>query len=136
MVKESIYSTTVPSTLDDLRTAIETIIKKINRHNVPVTLKRDEIYLVLDEAITNAMEHGNKWDPEKTVSISVTNGGSRLCVCIEDEGDGFDTAGTECNSSRNCLAPRGRGIKIIKRFCKTRWNEKGNRIELFIEYEN
>lgn len=136
MIKKSIYSSIVPSKPEALRGVIETIINRIKKHNISVKLKQDEIYLVLDEALTNAMEHGNRWDPEKSVSVFVIKGGSSLRVCIEDDGDGFDTDGIEKKSCRNYLDYRGRGIRLIRQFCFARWNTKGNRIELFIDYKN
>ena len=90
--------------------------------------------LAMDEALTNAMEHGNKWDPQKMVFISVSKNTHHLKISVSDEGAGFSDA--RCFDAITDTGPlplRGRGLKIIRQFCSPRWNERGNRIELIID---
>ncbi len=110
---------------------IEDIIDRIKQNSVNLGLTRDELYLVIDEAITNAMEHGNAWNSEKKVRVQVRRNEMHLEVLIEDEGTGFNsgTQDKSINAIKN-LKPRGRGIYIIKQFCKPFWNDKGNMIGL------
>ena len=110
---------------------IEDIIDRIKNNNVNLGLTRDELYLVIDEAITNAMEHGNNWDSNKKVKVKVNRNERYVEVLIEDEGMGFnsDREGKSISAIKN-LKPRGRGIYIIKQFCEPFWNDKGNMIGL------
>ena len=51
--------------------------------------KQYEIMLVLSEAVTNAMEHGNKLDAGKAVKLIVTISTENITAEIYDEGPGF-----------------------------------------------
>mgnify|MGYP003350775431 CR=1 FL=1 len=41
--------------------------------------------LIVDEAVTNAMEHGNRWNEDKSVSVSVWADSSCLHIAVEDQ---------------------------------------------------
>jgi serine/threonine-protein kinase RsbW len=129
---QNILSVSFPSIPDARKEAIEAIIKKVHEYKIPIRINENEIYLVIDEALTNAMEHGNRWDRQKKVIINVVLCDSKLTISIEDEGPGFDIK-TDNDNNTKSLALRGRGIKLIKQFCTPQWNLKGNRIDLFIE---
>ena len=51
--------------------------------------KQYEIMLVLSEAVTNAMEHGNKLDSSKAVKLNVSLSIEGITAEIYDEGPGF-----------------------------------------------
>lgn len=128
----NILSVSFPSIPDARKEAIEAIIKKIHEYKIPIRINENEIYLIIDEALTNAMEHGNQWDRHKKVIINVVLNFSQLTISIEDEGSGFDVKTDKDHNTRS-LALRGRGIKLIKQFCTPQWNLKGNRIDLLID---
>ena len=49
------------------------------------------IWIALNEAVSNAIKHGNKFNPAKKVRLTVETKEDRfLCFTIKDEGDGFD----------------------------------------------
>ena len=48
------------------------------------------IALALDEALTNAIEHGNGCDPTKQVHVRYRVTDARAYISVEDEGVGFD----------------------------------------------
>jgi hypothetical protein len=53
---------------------------------------------------------------------------------LPDEGTGFGTADIESRRTRRGLPEnRGRGIYLIKQFCKISRNKKGNRFNLKIK---
>ena len=52
--------------------------------------KFPQIRLAVNEAVTNAIDHGNKNDPSKKVYISATLDGKQLIISVRDEGEGFD----------------------------------------------
>lgn len=125
---------TYPSLIGSRKQIIDSLLKKIK--NIPVTLKltEEDLFLVIDEALTNAMEHGNKWNPEKYVYVKVALNNKYLSISIKNEGNGFNTVSDE-NPGCESLNYRGRGIHIIKHFCNTAWNETGNPINLSIELQ-
>ena len=72
------------------------------------------IRLALNEAVTNAIIHGNKEDQEKSVSISSSFNKEKLEVSVQDEGPGFDPSSLpDPLESENLLKESGRGIFLI-----------------------
>ncbi len=117
-------------TIKEIRKSIlDNIIIQLAHNKVQVKLDNLELYLIIDEAITNAMEHGNKWDPNKYVHVTVEKNTNQLYITITDEGHGFKHPDSP---SAPHLQPRGRGIYIIKQFSKARWNKQGNSITMAI----
>ena len=76
----------------------------------------DRVELALDEALANAIVHGNQSDPSKAVRIGVAlqKDGS-LLIIVKDVGSGFDvTCIPEPTAGKNLLMTHGRGIFLIK----------------------
>lgn len=80
----------------------------------------DEIYwisLAVREAIINAMKHGNRFDPKKSVDLTMVFKGNHLKVSVADEGEGFDPEGVPNPlADENILKPSGRGIFYMRSF--------------------
>jgi len=75
------------------------------------------IKLAVEEALVNAMKHGNQLDPTKRVRVVYSITPDRFEIRIEDEGPGFNPAEVPDptlveNLDRTC----GRGVHIIKCF--------------------
>ncbi len=120
-----------PSDPKKRKDIIETICKAISSSGIDLEVTPEEIYLSLDEAITNAMEHGNQWDPRKTIGVVITAGRDEMAISINDQGKGFSTKRIRnMLKNRDVLSNRGRGIYIINQFCKITWNDAGNQIVL------
>lgn len=129
-----IMSESFPSHRKVRKKIIKSIIKKLKEHRISIEINQNELYLIVDEALTNALEHGNQWDPEKVINVTVTRDRDRLDISITDEGIGFDTSLADKTPEEiKKLIPRGRGIYIIRQFCKPTWNEQGNQITLHID---
>ena len=86
----------------------------------------------LNEAVINAIIHGNKLDPDKMVFVNAEVEPKRVIWTVADEGDGFDY-----NNLADPTAPErleeltGRGVFIIKQLADQYvYNSKGNEIEL------
>ncbi len=110
---------------------INSVAKLLEPHLAKLYITKDELFLILDEAITNAMEHGNLWDATKFVTINAYTNSNHLYIQITDEGSGFSSEYfTKNMSDRNILSTRGRGLYIIKQFCDLSWNKQGNQITL------
>ncbi|MBN1443673.1 MAG: SpoIIE family protein phosphatase [Planctomycetes bacterium] len=72
--------------------------------------------LCLDEAITNAMVHGNRSDPSRSVAVRVGAARRGWLVEIEDEGGGFDWPALRRELERGALdpaRPSARGLEFI-----------------------
>ncbi|MFH1320773.1 MAG: ATP-binding protein [Bacteroidota bacterium] len=82
---------------------------------------KDDSYIpmltAINEAMYNAVEHGNKKDPRKQVCLKVAYDKYRCEYTIEDEGDGFAHRYVKDPTlPENILRERGRGIFIMKHF--------------------
>lgn len=75
------------------------------------------INMAVRESVANAVEHGNKYDPQKTVEVRFTIGVDALRVSIRDHGAGFDPATLpDPLDPQNLLNPAGRGILYMRTF--------------------
>jgi anti-sigma regulatory factor (Ser/Thr protein kinase) len=130
--KEIIHFTgDFPSSLQARRDVLDELLKRVLSYHESVSLTADEITLVIDEAITNAMEHGNQWDESKQVHVKLAQQNGSLLISIEDEGNGFDFKNPQSEFvNGNKLSQRGRGISLIKKFCEPRWENGGRLIVL------
>jgi serine/threonine-protein kinase RsbW len=69
------------------------------------------------ESVTNAIQHGNKLDPNKRVDIRFEVTADHLEITVKDEGQGFqiDLLPNPLDPE-NLLKPSGRGIFYIRSF--------------------
>lgn len=75
----------------------------------------NRIYLCISEAVINSIEHGNKGDKNKNVSIELYCKKNKINVFIKDEGEGFDISKIQDPTCKeNIRKESGRGIHIIK----------------------
>ena len=75
------------------------------------------VHLSLEEAVTNAMEHGNRWDASKQVEIELACSPHLLRMEIVDQGSGFDpTAVPDPREEERLEVPRGRGLLIMRSY--------------------
>lgn len=75
------------------------------------------IRLSLEEAIVNAIKHGNRLDPLKKVEIEFTVAKTRFEVHITDEGPGYAPAEVpDCKADENLTRPGGRGLFLMRHY--------------------
>lgn len=75
------------------------------------------LMLLLSEAVTNAIKHGNKYDASKNVDIDIDITDEEIVSKVADEGDGFDPDDTKNPlEEENLLDASGRGIFLIREF--------------------
>ena len=88
------------------------------------------VRLALEEALVNAIKHGNRMDPEKQVHVNCQVHGDRVRIVIEDEGTGFDVNDVpDPTSEENLDKPGGRGIMLMRAFMsRIEYNDIGNRL--------
>lgn len=90
------------------------------------------VRLALEEALVNAIKHGNRMEPDKKVYIACTLTSDEITVVIEDQGDGFKLEEVpDPTEDDNLEKPGGRGIMLIRSFMNSiSYNDKGNRITM------
>lgn len=93
------------------------------------------VVLLATEAVTNAIEHGNKFDLAKHVNYRVDIRPAQIEIEVEDQGTGFDPSTTEDpRESKNLLREGGRGILFMESMADEVRFEKGGRIVRLIFY--
>jgi len=86
------------------------------------------VRLALEEALVNAVKHGNRCDPAKEVRLRYWVNAEVVVLQVEDEGDGFDPSGVpDPLLPENLERPSGRGLFLIRKYMTwTEYNERGN----------
>jgi serine/threonine-protein kinase RsbW len=75
------------------------------------------IHLALEEALVNAIKHGNRMDRSKTVRIAYHVNAEYFEVEIEDQGEGFNLDDVpDPTAEENLERPCGRGIMLMRSF--------------------
>jgi len=96
--------------------------------------KFHNILVATTEAVINAIQHGNKFDLNKKVLLSVEAFDKKIIIVVQDEGKGFDPSSIEDpRTPENLLKERGRGIFIIRQLANSvsiRSGENGTVIEM------
>lgn len=92
-----------------------------------------EVLIALDEAIVNAVKHGNKCDPRKAVHIVAEFNSEGARFTVSDEGTGFTREDVpDPTDPCRLLEPSGRGLLLINHIMdEVRFNQSGNRLEMF-----
>jgi len=100
-------------------------------------LKYDEqdqfaIHLAVDEALSNAIVHGNKEDPKKSVRVDYEVFKDRVNITVTDEGRGFDHKHiASCTDPLHLMENHGRGVCLMQRFMdELSFGEKGNSVRM------
>lgn len=90
------------------------------------------IHLALEEALVNAVKHGNKFDEAKRVHVVVRLSPDRLCVRIRDEGPGFVVEDVpDCTQEENLEKCSGRGIMLMRNFMtRVEYTDDGRTVTL------
>ncbi|NBW96051.1 MAG: ATP-binding protein [Planctomycetia bacterium] len=90
------------------------------------------IHLAAEEAIVNAIVHGNKLDPAKTVHVSCQVSPELARIEVTDAGPGFDPASIpDCTLEERLEVPSGRGVMLMRSFMtRIEYNAKGNGVVL------
>jgi serine/threonine-protein kinase RsbW len=107
------------------------IIKDIHRHGY-----NDQcifaIKLALEEAMTNAIKHGNRLDPKKKVHVHGTVSSTEAVIEIEDEGPGFERCGVPNPTlPENLEKCNGRGIHLIEAYMnEVEYTQGGRRVRM------
>ncbi len=89
------------------------------------------INLALEEALVNAVTHGNHGDKAKNVAFRCRLNNDCVYFRIEDEGNGFNPdAVPDPTDPENIMIASGRGVWLIRNFAsRVSWNDKGNVLE-------
>jgi serine/threonine-protein kinase RsbW len=121
----------LPSSLDYIASAANQLVEAFLRFNI-VTVEEINIKIALVEALANAMEHGNGFDPARRVKVEAKFVETKAETKITDEGKGFNYRKLPNPTvPENLYKPRGRGIYMMHRLMdEVHFNRKGNSVRL------
>jgi serine/threonine-protein kinase RsbW len=90
------------------------------------------IQLAVEEALVNAIKHGNGMDRSKHVHVSIALGRKEFRIRIRDEGKGFDSSEVpDPTTPENLERSSGRGLLLMRHYMnEVRYNGKGNAVTL------
>ena len=88
------------------------------------------VHLALEEALANAIKHGNRRDPQKSIDVHLLVSPDRVRIEIGDEGSGFDPGDVpDPTDEENLELPTGRGLMLMRSYMTSiEFNEQGNRV--------
>jgi serine/threonine-protein kinase RsbW len=91
------------------------------------------IRLALEEALVNAIKHGNQLDRSKKVRLSYRVLDDRFEIQIQDEGPGFDpTEVPDPTAIENLERPCGRGLMLMRHYMtEVNYNPRGNGVTMY-----
>lgn len=112
---KEVLRTALPSRLESRHGAIEEVLEALRAAGCRLDPFLDR--LAIDEAITNAIVHGNRSDSERLVTVCAFAGPKAFGVEVADEGEGFAWSEVVERAKRPSGAaltsPGGRGIPLI-----------------------
>jgi serine/threonine-protein kinase RsbW len=123
------FDKVLPSELDAGHAAIDQLMSALESAG---WVGRDLFYvqMAIEEAVVNAIEHGNKRNADKQVHVVFRVYQDRAEMTVTDQGIGFDHRHIADPTSEERLEqPRGRGVMLIRELMSAaEYNDKGNSV--------
>lgn len=121
------FEVSIPSDTNEGHAIQERIVSLLESLEFP---PRDvfSVRLALEEALVNAIKHGNQSDSSKKVHIGCWINADLVRIRICDEGPGFKPEDVpDPTAMENLENPSGRGLMLMKAFMNViEFNELGN----------
>ncbi|PIQ22517.1 MAG: ATP-binding protein [Cytophagales bacterium CG18_big_fil_WC_8_21_14_2_50_42_9] len=121
----------IPSLIENIRVVESFIDNSKEKFHI-----EDDIYgnimVAVTESVNNAIRHGNKFDKDKNVLLSLYVEQDRIIFEIEDEGNGFDyEALSDPTAPENLENPGGRGIFLMQNLSdEVEFQNEGRKVQL------
>lgn len=130
----ALVDVTVPSDLRSVKEPEGRIMAALERCGY----ERDTTFaikLAFEEAVTNAVKHGNCNDHDRKVDIRYYVDAERVVIMVRDEGCGFaPELVPDPTADENLERPCGRGIMLMAAYMtKLRFNDRGNEVWMMKE---
>ncbi len=122
---------TIPSDLAEAR-RVQDLIEEALQASAYAEHDIFAIKLALEEALVNAIKHGNQMDPDKRVFVSYRVTPDRFDIRITDEGQGFDPEDVpDPTAIENLERPCGRGLLLMRHFMtEVEYHGRGNAVSM------
>ncbi len=90
------------------------------------------VKLAFEEALSNAIKHGSKCDPGKTVRATLDIDSTRVILSVTDQGDGFEPSKVpDPTLDENIEKPFGRGLMLMHAYMdEVTFDKNGRRVRM------
>jgi len=124
--------TAIPSQLDQVPVVVEQIVDAVQKVGGYEDRAIFAIRLAVDEAVTNAIRHGNGQDPDKQVTVDYDADDQRVTISICDQGPGFKPEDLpDPTAIENLVRTHGRGVMLMHAYMtEVSFNDTGNCVTL------
>jgi len=128
---EGLVEVVFPSDHAIARQLQEEIVRALVMHH----FEEKEIFsikLALEEALVNAIKHGNQADRNKKVHVAYRVNAERFDIHVRDEGPGFDPEDVpDPLAVENLERPCGRGLLLMRHYMtEVNFHPPGNRLSM------
>lgn len=116
--------------------SIELLLNDLNEQFALSENVYSSIWVTLNEAVNNAITHGNKKDPGKKVHLCIElKWDNFICFTVKDEGDGFDYENIADPTSPELIEqPNGRGVFLMRKLSDLAlYTNGGNTVDLYFD---
>ncbi len=122
----------IPSSLDFVREALETVEAFFTEFNISKSMSRQNS-IVLRELLVNAMQHGHNYNSNLKVHVRVAHiKGKQFKIIVEDKGKGFDYRNIEQSKLEDVRTISKRGYVLINKLAEhLEFNENGNCVTVY-----
>ncbi|MGI9014573.1 MAG: ATP-binding protein [Phycisphaerales bacterium] len=110
---------------------VDDIINRLENHGFDPT-SIFAIRLAVEEALANAMQHGNRCDPKKSIRVGYHITPEDALIEIEDDGPGFNPHTVpDPTEEANIEIPSGRGLMLMRAYMTdVEYNACGNSVAM------
>ena len=113
-MEKQTYQLTLSSSFEEAE-IVPSFVEKIARECALHNDTEANLMLLLSEAVTNAIVHGNKQDPDKKMHAELQIEENLITVTVSDEGEGFNPeVQKDPLQEENLLKSGGRGLFLIR----------------------
>jgi serine/threonine-protein kinase RsbW len=121
----------IPSTLPVVRDLVEEVAQVLEK----ARWSAKAVFAVrmgLDEAVANAVKHGNRGDETKRVRVDMVLCKDRVEFKVRDQGDGFNPDILPDPTSTTCIErTHGRGVMLMQVYMnEVHYNGQGNEVSM------
>lgn len=122
---------TLSSDTEEISRVERIVMEAVHRHAFHEQ-DRFAIKLALEEALANAIRHGNGCDRSKRIRVEFHVGPDVVKITIEDEGCGFDPGHlADPTLDENLEKPNGRGVMLMRVYMdEVCFDGPGNRVTM------
>jgi serine/threonine-protein kinase RsbW len=112
---QCVLSRSWPSRIDLKQEIMDVLAEQLIGCGWVAEADRHWIYLCLDEALVNAMLHGNEGDPALAIHVALLGDDLRWALVVADQGTGFSAACVpDHEQPQSLMLEHGRGIRIMQ----------------------